>query len=197
MSTIVFIEKLYFNSNCRFRLCSHHTGELFLSPRKVILYSVNSNDPGRHKSLNIYFRLSGFQASLLLMYFRHGPRAKHVFTLQQTIAANYPICDAPSRSARRSFVPPQKSRRSDGSYVWTEAAIGYGFRTGAKVIQYSETALVEIRNDDDVRRSEVGGRKHTTASFRFIFKTWVTKVTFLLPSPSSKLKFTMCLLQVI
>ena len=42
-----------------------------------------------------------------------------------------------------------------------------------------------------------GGRKHTTASFRFIFKTWVTKVTFLLPSPSPMLKFTMCLLRVI
>ena len=42
-----------------------------------------------------------------------------------------------------------------------------------------------------------GGRKHTTASFRFIFKTCVTKVIFLLPSPSPMLKFTMCLLRVI
>ena len=104
MSTIVFIEKLYFNSNCRFRLCSHYTGELFLSPRKAILYSMNNNDAGRHKSfthieyrasrggwprrfdalnsksslLNIYFLLSGFQASLPFMYFYHGPnRCSH------------------------------------------------------------------------------------------------------------------------
>ena len=40
----------------------------------------------------------------------------------------YPICDAPLfRSARRSFVPLQKSRRNHRSFVWTEIASGMVF----------------------------------------------------------------------
>ena len=51
--------------------------------------------------------------------------------------------------------------------MWTEAAIGYGFRTGAKVIQYSvNTAFVEIRNDhdDNVRLAK---QQFCTCSTRF------------------------------
>ena len=46
-------------------------------------------------------------------------RSEYVFTLHQTMAENQ-LSDN-SRSARRSFVPSQKSRRNYGSYVWTES----------------------------------------------------------------------------
>ena len=43
----------------------------------------------------------------------------------KVVDRTHPICDAPfTRSARRSFVPLQKSRRNQRSYMWTEALSG-------------------------------------------------------------------------
>ena len=77
--------------------------------------------------LNIYFRLSGLQPSLLLIHFRDGPnRCSHCTEVWHK---TYPICDTPlSRSAwRRSFAPSQKSHRHSRSCVWTEALSGMIF----------------------------------------------------------------------
>ena len=118
----------------QFRLCSHYSGQLFVAPRKAVRYSVNSKGPGRHKSsthiehgaarlaervwctksqsslLNIYFRLSWFQSSLLLIHIRDRTnRCSHCTKVLRKI---HSICNAPrSRSARRSFALSQKSRR--------------------------------------------------------------------------------------
>ena len=76
--------------------------------------------------LNIYFRLSGFRPSLLLIYFRDGPnRCSHCTEVWHK---TYPICDTPlSRSSWRRFAPSQKSRRHKRSSVWTEALSGMIF----------------------------------------------------------------------
>ena len=77
--------------------------------------------------LNIYFRLSGLQPSLLLIHFRDGPnRCSHCTEVWHK---TYPICDTPlSRSAwRRSFAPSQKSHRHGRSCMWTEALSGMIF----------------------------------------------------------------------
>ena len=79
------------NSVCPLTVSSHYTGQVFVIPRKPICYNVNSNGPGRHKSftqsnivpawleervwctkflfllLKIYFRLSGFHYSLIVI----------------------------------------------------------------------------------------------------------------------------------
>ena len=88
----------------------HQCRVKFRADTKAIRYheGVNSNSPGRHKSfthiehpagtagregwcirfqsslLKIYVRLSGFQASLLLIYFRDVPN----ITLRQRMAQN-------------------------------------------------------------------------------------------------------------
>ena len=92
----------------KLNLFSHCIGQLFVVPRKSILYRVNSNRargltsrshtseivPARLSEsiwcskfqssfLNNYFRFSGFQSSLLLIHFRHGP--EQVFTLHQSM----------------------------------------------------------------------------------------------------------------
>ena len=73
--------------------------------------------------LNTSFRLSGFQASLLLIYLRDGPnRCLHC---TKECQKPYPICDAPLwRSALCSLAPSQKSRGHNRSWVWTEALSG-------------------------------------------------------------------------
>ena len=60
--------------------------------------------------LKIYFRLSWFQSSLLLIHIRDRTnRCSHCTKVWRKI---HSICNAPrSRSARRSFAPSQKSRR--------------------------------------------------------------------------------------
>ena len=59
-------------------------------------------------TLNIYFRLSRFQSSLLLIYFREGPnRCSHCSKVWHTEPVRYV-----SRSARRSITPSQKSHRN-------------------------------------------------------------------------------------
>ena len=69
--------------------------------------------------LDIYFRLSGFQPSILLIYFFDGPnRCSHCTKIWQKTY---------SRSARRRFAPSQKSRRHNSFYVWTEALSGMIF----------------------------------------------------------------------
>ena len=93
---------------------------------------MNSNGPGRHKwgfpvhTPNIFFQLSVFQASLLLIYFRDGPsRSAHSIKVWGKTCS---ICDAAfSRLERRSFALSQKSRRRNRSYVWTEALSGMIF----------------------------------------------------------------------
>lgn len=67
--------------------------------------------------LNIYFRLSWFQSSCLLIHFRQGPNTCLHYTNVWQLKA-YPTCNAPlSRSARHSLAPLQKSRRNHYSYV--------------------------------------------------------------------------------
>ena len=93
---------------------------------------MNSNGPGRHKwgfpvhTPSIFFQLSVFQTSLLLIYFRDGPsRSAHCIKVWGKTCS---ICDAAfSRLERRSFALSQKSRRHNRSYVWTEALSGMIF----------------------------------------------------------------------
>ena len=112
--------------------------QAMLAPQKAVGSSINSNSPRgvaqivhtliEHRAgalaesvwslnsslVNIYFRFSEFQSSLLLIYFRDGPnRCSHCTKLWYR---TYPICDAPlSKSARRIFAPSQKSRRHNRS----------------------------------------------------------------------------------
>ena len=76
--------------------------------------------------LDIYFRLSGFQPSLLLIHFRHGPnRCSHCTEVWQK---TFPVCDTPlSRSAGRRFAPSQKSHRHNRSCMWTGTLSGMIF----------------------------------------------------------------------
>ena len=78
----------------------------------------------------IYFRLTGFQASLLLTYFRDGPNGCSHCT--KVWRKTYPICSAPlSRSARHILAASQKSHGHSRTHIQ------YDFRSGAKAIQYS------------------------------------------------------------
>ena len=65
--------------------------------------------------LNINFRLSGFQSSLLLVHFRYGLNTCSHYT--KVWDRTTPIYDTPlSRSARLSFAPLQKARQTHRSY---------------------------------------------------------------------------------
>ena len=79
--------------------------------------------------LNIYFRLSGFQSSFLLIHLYgtlYGTNTSSNCT--KAWHRTSPICDSSlKRSARRSIVPLQKSRRNHHSYVGTEALSGKVF----------------------------------------------------------------------
>ena len=89
--------------------------------------------------LNISFRLSGFQSSLLLIHFRYSPNTCVHCT--KVWHRTYPICDGPlPRSVRHSFAPLQKSRRNHRSYMWTEALSGMAF------ILAKERSIVVFRN---------------------------------------------------
>ena len=89
--------------------------------------------------LNIYFRLSGFQSSLLLIHFRYSPNTSWHFT--KVWHRTYPTCDSPlPRSVRHSFAPLQKSRRNHRSYMWTEALSCMAF------ILAQELSIVVFRN---------------------------------------------------
>ena len=73
---------------------------------------------------NICSRLSGFQSSLLLIYFRDGPNR---CSLHQSMAQN--LSDMwrstfRDRPALRSFAPSQKTRCHNRSCVWTDALSG-------------------------------------------------------------------------
>ena len=74
--------------------------------------------------LNIYFRLSGFQPSLLLIHFRYGPNTCSHCT--KVWHRTHLIYEAPlSRLARGKFPPLQRSPRNHrNSYVLTEAPSG-------------------------------------------------------------------------
>ena len=75
--------------------------------------------------LDIYFRLSGFQPSILLIYFCDGPnRCSHCTKIWQKTY---------SRSARRRFAPSQKSHRHNSFYVWTESLSGMIFVAAQKL----------------------------------------------------------------
>ena len=68
--------------------------------QKAMRYIMNSN--GTELEQVTYFRLSGFQSSLPLIHFRHGPNTcSHCTKVRHR---TYPICDATlSRSVRHSF----------------------------------------------------------------------------------------------
>ena len=73
--------------------------------------------------LNIYFRLSGFQSSLLLIHFWYS--LSNCFYCSKVWHRTYSISEAPLwRSARRSSAPLQKLHRNHRSYVWTESLYG-------------------------------------------------------------------------
>ena len=62
--------------------------------------------PTQSSLLNTFFRLSGLQSSVLLIYFRDGPNSWLHCT--KVWHKTYPLCDAPlSRLVRRSFAPSQ------------------------------------------------------------------------------------------
>ena len=66
--------------------------------------------------LNTYFHRSGSQFSLLIIYFRNGPKSFSDYT--KVWHKTYTICDAPlSRSALLSSAQWQKSRRLNRSYL--------------------------------------------------------------------------------
>ena len=66
---------------------------------------------------NIYFRLSGFQSSLLFIHFRYGPNTCSDWAKMWHKACA--ICDTRlKRWTQRSFVTIQKSR---GNQAWTDA----------------------------------------------------------------------------
>ena len=124
--------------------------------RKAVRYSVNSKrqitgtelgwlaerfwwTKSQSSLLNIYFRLSGFQSSLLLIHFRYSLNT--CWHCTKVCHRTYPICDGPlPRSLRRSFAPLQKSRHNHDSYVWTEALSGMAF------ILAQERSTVVFRN---------------------------------------------------
>ena len=90
--------------------------------------------------LNIYFRLSGLQPSLLLIHFRYCSDTCSHFTLHHR---TYTIWNAPfSRSAWRIFLLCNRNRTEitsflcvNGSPIWYQQ---YGFRDGARAsILYS------------------------------------------------------------
>ena len=73
--------------------------------------------------LNIYFRLSGFQSSLLLIHFWYS--LSNCFYCSKVWHRTYSISEALLwRSARRSSAPLQKLHRNHRSYVWTESLYG-------------------------------------------------------------------------
>ena len=76
---------------------------------------------------SIYFLLSGFQSSLLLIYFSDSLNGCSHCT--KVWHKTYPLCDGPfSRSVTCTFTPSQKSRRNH--------QIRYDFRNDAKAIRY-------------------------------------------------------------
>ena len=74
----------------------------------------------------IYFRLKGFQASLLLIYFRDGPNGCSHCT--KVWCKTYPICDAPlSRLAQHTLAASQIARPQTFLLV-NRTYIRYDFR---------------------------------------------------------------------
>ena len=74
---------------------------------------------------SLYFLVSGFEPSLLLIYFSDSLNGCSYST--KVWHKTYPLCDVPfSRSAMRTFTPAQKSRRNH--------QIRYDFRGDAKAI---------------------------------------------------------------
>ena len=84
----------------------------------------------------LYFLLSGFEPSLLLIYFSDSLNGcSHCTKVWQK---TYPLCDVPfSRSAMRSFTPAQKSRRNH--------QIRHDFRGDAKAIRYCTNIQRRLR----------------------------------------------------
>ena len=104
-----------------------------MAPRKSSRYSMSSNTFARHKSFKsrrrswpkgfVYFRLSGFQASLLPIFFPQRAEYIKAFTLHQLWHKTSSICDAPlSRSARPNLIHsvrialPQPRTQASSSY---------------------------------------------------------------------------------
>ena len=91
---------------------------------------VNLNHLSRNRALNIYFRLVGFQSYFLLIHLRHSPNTCSHYT--KVWHRTCPICNVPlSRSARRSFVPLQKSHRNHPFLCVNRIPIRHDFRSGA------------------------------------------------------------------
>ena len=86
--------------------------------------------------LNIYFRLSGFHSSLLLVHFRYGPNT-YLFTLHQSVAqdesqsASFEIGAAQLRSVTE--IAPKSP-----FLCVNRSPFRYGFRGDAKAIRYSK-----------------------------------------------------------
>ena len=101
----------------------------------------------------IYFRLKGFQASLLLIYFRDGPNGCSHCT--KVWCKTYPICDAPlSRLAQHTLAASQIARPQTFLLV-NRTHIRFDFRGGAKAIQYSvNISLSDGYNQETIKGTE-------------------------------------------
>ena len=101
----------------------------------------------------IYFHLTGFQASLLLIYFPDGPNGCSHCT--KVWRKTYLICDAPlSRLARHILAASQKSHGHSRTHM------RYDFRGGAKAIQYS----VNISLSDGYNGTPLSSLRHRKLS---------------------------------
>ena len=84
--------------------------------------------------LNIYFHLSGFRSSFLVIHFRYGPNSSsHCTKVRQR---TYAICDSPlSRSAQRTFTLTFTPKTP--FLCVNRSAIRYDSRAGAKATRYN------------------------------------------------------------
>ena len=101
--------------------------------------------------LNIYFRFSGFQYSLLPIYFRDGPnRCLHYTKVWQK---TYPISAAPLlRLARRSFALSQKSRLPQPLLCVNRSPIEYcRYLIFSYLIIYLCTRERSLKPESDIR----------------------------------------------
>jgi len=128
---------------------------------KIIWYSLNTNGPGRHKSFThikhragevgreglvnlnpsphswIYFRLSGFQSLLLLIYFRDGPIGVRTALKNGTIPIRYETRHFLDRRGAASLC--HRNHAKITVLMYEKNPYRYDFRAGAKAIRYSGT----------------------------------------------------------
>ena len=107
---------------------------------RVRIFSGTPHYSGYHKNLiqqlfNIYFRLGGFQSSLLFIYFRYGAYTCSHYNEEWQKPFRYILKDSLSRSLRRVFAVLQKSRRNHRSVSKNRSHTLHGFACRLKSYQ--------------------------------------------------------------